>query len=402
MKTAKLLMGAVLCTSLIATAALGQSQSQTRRGVSPVYIPGIDVPETRAEQPRRFTPAQPAKATRSEPSATRLPSKSIVSSATNSSSSSSDSSVGAIDYFNQGCDCGSGGCDCGSGGCDCGGSYEVGCDSCSSGGCLNRRDRVGRSFFSRLRARSPIKVNFVSADEGCGCDDCCGGGQCCNRRRGLARFIPTVRIRTNACNRYRAVFGGWVDLEDYDGENGAGLNRLVDFNDGWAIGFTRGRRFPCGIRLESETTFRHNTVGEYSVGNFVGMDFVPVATFAAQDDIYSISNMNNLLKDFRGFGKFIPYVGVGVGTIYVDGDIMVPALGRTDYIQDGAFAYQFIAGLSRVISSRTEAYAEFRHLGTSGVDIETDMGPVIDDEFDYQNNNLFFGLRFTIPNSAGT
>ncbi len=379
MKTAKLLLGALICISLWASTAQGQSEN--RRGVKPVYIPGVVAAEGTNNSANNKQPISKVKTTRS----TTKPatSKSNVLPASNASPAPIQA-VPGLSY--SGCNgdtgCGSG---CGSG---------CGCD-----------DQVGRSFFGRVGARSPIRVNFTTDEPECECgaeSDCCCQ---CDGRTGLRRFLPTIRVRTNACNKYISVFGGYVDLEDFDGDGGGGMSRLISFNDGWSIGFARGRRFPGGLRLESETTLRHNTVDEYSQGNFVGMDFVPTATFDSIDSLYSVSSLTNLLQDFRGFGpRTVPYVGFGLGSIFVDGDIVTPGLGRTDYIDDGAFAYQFIVGVTRKINCRMEAYTEFRHFGTSGLDVETDTnmaGPDLDGEFDYQSNNVVFGLRYTIPNSRG-
>lgn len=220
------------------------------------------------------------------------------------------------------------------------------------------------------------------------CDSC---GQ--DHRTFLQRILPvSINVKTNHKSEYRSFFLGWQDLQDI-----RSADRLIDFNDGWMVGFTRGKRFCNNIRIEREVTIRHTTPGDYNTGAFVGDDFVPAATFDAFDSLFAISSMRNLIYDFNGLGtRITPYAGIGLGGLYVTGDIVTPDLGRAEWINDSAFAYQFIVGATRKISDRTEAFAEFRHYGTSGLELENDAGdPVID--FPFQNNSIIAGIRINMP-----
>lgn len=218
-------------------------------------------------------------------------------------------------------------------------------------------------------------------------------------------MLPRINVTSNACNKYVSFFAGYSDLEDFDSDQFGGGTGLISFNDGWTIGFTRGRRFPNNWRLESEFRAQHNTADTFQLGDFVGMDFVPTAEFDATDSVYSLTSMRNLIHDFDYFcSRTVPYLGVGVGGLYANGDVVVPALGEAYGINDWAFAYQLIAGLSRKINCCTEAYAEYRYFGTNGLEVQNDTSTATAaffDEFDYQSNNVVFGVRITIPNSQG-
>ena len=211
-----------------------------------------------------------------------------------------------------------------------------------------------------------------------------------------------MSLRTNHTHRYIGLFGGYFDLQDYRAPTPTG-GRSIDFNDGWQGGVKIGRAFANGIRLESELSFRHATIDTYDVGNFVGPDFVATNSFDAIDDLYVLNSMTNVLLDLKRFCRrgMTPYVGIGFGGAYVNGDIETPALGRTDVIDDTTFAYQFIAGVSKRLNRNVEGFAEYKYFGTTGVDVENEAGAVFARDFPFQSDNVLFGLRITIPNSRG-
>lgn len=205
----------------------------------------------------------------------------------------------------------------------------------------------------------------------------------------LQRFSPiSVSIRSNHETRYLGFFGGYYDLEDI-----RSADRLLDFEDSFIVGFTRGRKFCGNLRLESEYAIRNADAENYFEGTAMGEDFFPTATFDARDGFFAASSMKNVLYDFNNFNApFKPYVGLGLGGIAVTGDFINDSLGRADWINDTAFAYQFIIGATRRINRGSELFAEFRHFGTSGLDLENDAGDP-ESSFAFQNNTVIFGFR---------
>ena len=359
-----------------------------RIAAKPVSIP--TEPSTKSVQPKPASshPARPLPVTKPGNSTSPL-------AATGGLSAGCDCQRG-------GCDCNSGGCDCNSGGCDCG---SCTCDDklCERGDCSC--DQPGTSFFGRANNRSPISFSISRSGSGtCKKKKACTCGY--NERNPgsrLAKLLPvSVSVRSNHQYRYISLFGGYFDLQDYRAPTGIN-GRSIDFNDGWQAGAKIGRAFANGIRLESEYTFRHATIDTYDVGNFVGPDFVANASFDAIDDLYVLSSMTNLLLDLKRFCRrgTTPYVGIGFGGAYVNGDIVTPDLGRTDVIDDTTFAYQFIAGVSKRLNRYVEGFAEYKYFGTTGVEVENEAGVVFARDFPFQSDNVLFGLRIAIPNSRG-
>lgn len=413
MKTARNLF---VCTLLLAIAGPGFAQES---GVSPIYIPGTKLGIKKTVKKVDSTKSV-TELTSTRVNSRLAKSKSIPTPIKTATSSRIAPSPGLVSHCdnrsscNGSCDQGCSGCQTGCTcdpctslcGCNCG--YDECEDDCGCG--LFRRGRIGRSFFGRVRDRMPIKFSVNRGGRGGavagGCDGCDSGCESCAPQNceyiggRFARFLPvSVRMCSNHCCKYTSIFGGYVDLEDYDGIGPAGT-RLIEFNDGWQMGLKRGRVFENGVRLESEFTFRHNTNDTYSAGNFVGMNFVPVATFDAIDSIYQLSSMTNVLFDLQNLsrGGITPYVGLGMGGVYADGDIITPAIGGNDFIEDYAWAYQLILGANRSIRENVIGFVEYKYFGTSGVDVENAMGVV--GEFDLQSNNVIFGLSFIRPNGC--
>lgn len=374
MKTTKQFLMVVMLLGL-ATTVMAQNGK-----ISPVYIPGANLDTQNIVKT----------STSNNPVSTSKSSSyfGTTGSSTNPKTTSS-SSITGCDCGGSGCD--SGGCGCGQGGFDSVGKNYLDC-GCDSGNCgCGGRGRLGGGLFGAVRNLIPVKLSFNQQGD-CGCDECTPGN-CQTFGGGLLPF--KARLCSNHCCRYVSVFGGYVDLEDYDGM--AAASRLIEFNGGWQFGIKRGRIFNNGVRLESEFSFRHNTNDVYSLGNFVGPDFVAMSTVDATGSVYHVSNMTNVLKDLDSLATngVTPYVGFGLGGVYADGEIET-ALPTFDFISDYAFAYQLIVGLNRRVSNNVSAFAEYKYFGSSGVEVQDGTGAVVG-EFDLQSNNLLFGLQFIRP-----
>ena len=289
----------------------------------------------------------------------------------------------------------SSGCGCG---CEShGGCNELGFVGDSNGGPCQGNCRVGRSFFRRGGCDSGCnsgsgRIRFSVNRGPQVCDQC---GQ--DNRTFLQRVLPiSISMRSNHESRYTGFFGGYHDMQDI-----RAVDRLLDFDESFILGITRGRRFCGNIRLESEFAIRNAPAANYFEGAFMGEDFIPTATYDATDGFFALSSMRNVLYDFNGLGtRLKPYVGLGLGGVAVTGDFINDTIGRADWINDTAFAYQFIIGATRKLNNRSEAYAEFRHFGTSGLELENDAGDPTTD-FAFQNNTVVFGLRINRPRCCG-
>ncbi len=247
--------------------------------------------------------------------------------------------------------------------------------------------------YTDLQRLSDRFQDFASDDEvqPCGHTLECSTGVACGDAVGCCDAVCCCD-----CSCYFSFFGGYEDLEYYRGEGNGGNSRQITFNlDGYLLGLTIGKRYCNNMRMECEVTYREDTADTYSIGNIIGGNFVPTATFPSNGSIHSVSTMGNLLYDFNHVHtKMKPYVGFGLGGVYVDGNISTPALGRVDSVNEYVFAYQLMAGVSRRICPWAEGYAEYRYFGTSGVSLG---GGALVGNFDYESNNILFGVRLTMP-----
>jgi opacity protein-like surface antigen len=107
--------------------------------------------------------------------------------------------------------------------------------------------------------------------------------------------------------------------------------------------------------------------------------------------------MSNVYYDFQNcnFHNIVPYVGTGIGVVIANGDFSTPAIDLS--IKDEAFAYQFIAGASKKMSSSVDLFAEHRFLESSDLEIKkTSTLPAAKiGDYASKSNNVFFGLRWS-------
>jgi outer membrane protein OmpA-like peptidoglycan-associated protein len=120
------------------------------------------------------------------------------------------------------------------------------------------------------------------------------------------------------------------------------------YNTGWAAGGMIGYDF-VGPRIEIEGMYRENQ-------GTIAIPSVP-ANFPAT--FYQVSAMANLLYDFNAGGTIVPYVGVGAGIAFVNGNV------AGNWAENTQFAYQAIAGVGYNIDSTWRINFEGRYYGTT-------------------------------------
>jgi OOP family OmpA-OmpF porin len=89
-----------------------------------------------------------------------------------------------------------------------------------------------------------------------------------------------------------------------------------------------------------------------------------------------------------------PYAGAGIGIAFLDGNFQTAVLDLE--IDDQEFAYQFMAGGSKSLSSSVDLFLEYRYFATTEFDLvnNTPVPPIQFGEDAYEANNLFVGFRF--------
>lgn len=181
---------------------------------------------------------------------------------------------------------------------------------------------------------------------------------------------------------------GWSQLDPYRGESPIVPNPPLEghFHDGYQLGGAIGRHLGNGVRGELESAFRSNSASDWNV-NGVPQNW--------DGDLHSYFFMANIIRDLHDcqFAGLTPYVGGGIGLAIFDGDFDTGAL--TLEIEDEAFAYQGILGLTRRLSQMADGFVEYRYVGTTDVTLNrTVPGPVLAfGDYGAEFHNVLVGLR---------
>ena len=118
-----------------------------------------------------------------------------------------------------------------------------------------------------------------------------------------------------------------------------------------------------------------------------------VSGSAGSGDVLATAIMANAIYDFDAMGLVTPYVGAGLGFAKIKLDNASP-FGATSYKDsDNAFAYQGIVGASYKIKDNLDFFADYRYLGTRGLDVTSSAGNR--GSFDYASHAVMAGLRFS-------
>ena len=195
------------------------------------------------------------------------------------------------------------------------GSVVVGADDnvgsccCGDSSCCQQGCGVGRSFFGNRCGSGCAGAGRIKFSINRGSSSTCN--QCgCDNRTFLQRILPiSINIQSNHESRYVGIFGGYHDMQDI-----RATDRLLEFDESFIFGFTRGRRFCDRIRMEAEFAIRDAPAGEYFEGMFAGEDFVPSATYDGEDGLYRIfvdAKRTDRLQRCRNPAQAIRWCGTG-------------------------------------------------------------------------------------------
>lgn len=268
----------------------------------------------------------------------------------------------------------------------CGGWSEK-IKTCGKPGGLFGSKTCGNSC--RLQSSQPCDSrSYQSCGQGNACGDCeACSTECGTDRPGIGKatgvlgeFRSLMRFgnRIRYPGEYLSVFGGWSDVHDYFG------NPPIQgtFNDGFLVGYTRGRRINCNTRIERESAWRNNSIAAFNDG----AGFAPLA-----GRLNNFATMFNVVRDFgRGKSPVSPYLGAGIGISKMDGEFFVPGGGVE--VDDFTFAYQAIVGLSVKRSECVDLYCEYRYFANTDVGVEVFGGPELGD-FEFLSESVVFGFR---------
>ncbi|MCG8692950.1 MAG: outer membrane beta-barrel protein [Minwuiales bacterium] len=159
-------------------------------------------------------------------------------------------------------------------------------------------------------------------------------------------------------------------------------NTDLEFKTGFVIDGAVGYAHSSGFRGELALGYRENDFDELS-GTFAGAPF----DIGVDGDLLAVSFMGNVYYDISlgsegsAVANLVPFVGVGIGTAYleVDGE-----LGDGD---DTVFAYQGMAGLAYRVTPNVSLTATYTYFATT----DPEFG---DTDAEYETHNITAGFRY--------
>ncbi len=150
-----------------------------------------------------------------------------------------------------------------------------------------------------------------------------------------------------ATDSYISIFGGYNLARAHMAYNTSQYS--YDLKDGFTVGAAYGRHIGNGFRAESELSYVANDMSSTSDG--FG-DF-----HLTSGHVRSLFLLGNIWKDFRLTDTVQPYIGVGLGTAYLDfKDVDYNSVNDTGF----AFAGQIGAGVRVALSEKLALDASYR------------------------------------------
>ncbi|MEQ9815278.1 MAG: outer membrane beta-barrel protein, partial [Azospirillaceae bacterium] len=186
---------------------------------------------------------------------------------------------------------------------------------------------------------------------------------------------------------YLGVAGGGNFVEDLDLRINDTLTGGLDVNEGWAVLGSAGYGFESGFRVELETGYRSNDIGE--------LDNADGTTSATRGSLDTVTIMGNVLLDLRNPTRFTPYIGIGVGAANTAMELF--DAGGTLLVDDDSwnFAFQGIVGVALAITNNLSLTLDYRYtqatdLSWTGVD-----GVTAYEADETRNHAVMAGLSYT-------
>ncbi len=209
-----------------------------------------------------------------------------------------------------------------------------------------------------------------------------------------ANYFDSATVDDCGCaptQKYISMFGGWNGLQDFVNPDGNGNDTRSSFKEGYVLGTAFGRQVAPNRRRELEFAYRNNSADEQMLrqaGNTVS-----AVNIDGRVEAYSFM-VNEIYDTNRCILGFTPYLGGGIGAVYLDGDI-TDGTGNNCGLGETAFAYQAFAGLNRSISNRASLFTEYRFFGATEVDADcTTAGSVATQQsVEYKAESINFGIR---------
>jgi outer membrane protein OmpA-like peptidoglycan-associated protein len=183
---------------------------------------------------------------------------------------------------------------------------------------------------------------------------------------------------------YLGVEGGanWIDETKLAFEPVPITGFEAEFDSGWAVIATVGKRFSGNWRLELELGYRENDV---DCINFFGGACIP-ADFG---ELTQFTQMVNLVHDVPLSDSTSLSIGLGVGGNYIESNAPI-LVGNDDYV----FAGQALVQLTHELSRSVEFVLSYRYMISN--DPEFDLAGPFQVQFENENHTVTVGFRFLL------
>jgi opacity protein-like surface antigen len=136
----------------------------------------------------------------------------------------------------------------------------------------------------------------------------------------------------------------------------------MEASGGYVVGGAIGYRFSRTFRLESELSYRSNSLDKLIIrGDSADINV------DLDGNVSSFAYMGNVFFDLPFNWPIVPYVGAGLGGYREWGNGSIPVLNGTPdevrlKVREGGAAYQVIAGLNVLHCNRIDAGVEYHFL----------------------------------------
>ena len=158
-----------------------------------------------------------------------------------------------------------------------------------------------------------------------------------------------------------------------------------------------GKRFPSGLRVEGELSYRKNDFDTIAASGTTTVSGVTITgtnvPVALGGDFSSVGFMANLAYDFMKDGKYHPYVLVGLGgSIISVSDATVGGLLLADD-DDFVFTGQIGVGVDYDVTNNMALGISYRFFATSDAELTGSDGTTNFD-IEYFNHSVLAGLTY--------
>ncbi len=193
---------------------------------------------------------------------------------------------------------------------------------------------------------------------------------------------------------YAGVRGGVSFTHDGDVSAPDYPTVTIEYGTGYGVAGYAGYRFASPWRIEGELAYRASPIEAVSAP--------VVGTLQAGGDITALSFMVNGVRELETGGAFTPYLGAGLGAVYLsmnNAHLVVPAeyvdlLGESPLVlADDSItvpAVQLFGGVAWQVSEKLALTVDYRLFIAIGSEFTGAIGNV---EAEYRNSTIAVGLR---------